>query len=212
MVRYLIVFLQARYPPNEAFSLWRKEILSEWAEFSPCLYLDADNSATETNKYRNANLYRVNDGSFSEFSRLDQHLRLQTHSANGHLVTYHWQLHDGICEIRQSPLPTSTVITAGITIPDDKSIDRELNRWYSEEHMPGLATVPGWLAGTRMKLVHTSDPDEACAAIYLAIHEWAEPNGLYGELWKKVVFTPWTERISALQSAPMYRRNWKLST
>ncbi|KAL4747950.1 hypothetical protein BDW72DRAFT_196233 [Aspergillus terricola var. indicus] len=209
MVRYLLVFLEPHQTLNEVFSSWRKEILSGWVEFSPFLYLDADDPITSRNKYRHANIYQIrNDGSL-ELARVDE--RLQLYSSEGRLVSYHWQLHDGISQLRQSPLSTVTVVTIGMTVPDNTKVIQELNQWYEQEHMPALATVPGWLGGTRMKLTHASNQHGASAAPYLAVHEWGNPNSLGGDAWKRAVMTPWTEKISALHTAPPYRRVWRVS-
>ncbi|KAE8315901.1 hypothetical protein BDV41DRAFT_574283 [Aspergillus transmontanensis] len=209
MVRYLLIFLESHQTGSDVFSLWRKEIFSGWAALSPLHYLDADDPRSKRNKHRHVNIYRVNDDNFPALPRIEEHLQLRL--SQGHLVSYHWQLHSGICEIRQSSLTTTTVITVGMTIPGDKATVQELTEWYDQEHMPMLSTVPGWLAGIRMQLAHTSNAHDASAAPYLAIHEWGSPNGLGGDIWKKAVMTPWTERISALHTAPVYRRVWKVS-
>ncbi|KAB8268141.1 hypothetical protein BDV30DRAFT_243634 [Aspergillus minisclerotigenes] len=209
MVRYLLIFFEPHQTLNEGFFLWRKEILAGWAAFSPLLYLDADDPISETNKYRHVNIYHANDDSFPALSRIEEHL--QQHLDNGPSVSYHWQLHDEIREIRQSSRTTATVVTVGMTIPSDQETVQELTDWYDQEHMPRLATVPGWLAGIRMRLAHSSDEHDASAAAYLALHQWGDPNGLGGDIWKTAVMTPWTERISALHTAPVHRRVWKIS-
>lgn len=206
MFRYLLIFFETSETLCEGFSSWRKYILSEWTELSPLFYLNADDPITPINKYRHVNVYEVEGNTTLDLRRIDEHLRL--HSNQCHLLGYHWQLHDGISRLRQSSHSTATVVTVGMTIPDENEVIQELNQWYELEHMPGLANVPGWLAGMRMKLAHASDQHDTAAAPYLAIHEWRDSNGLGGPIWKRAVMTPWTERISGLHTAPPYRRVW----
>lgn len=207
MPGYILLFLQPRNDQTTRFLHWRKEIFSSRADMSHYLYLDAVGPVTELEPYRHMNVYRLEGSLPSTTSDMEEHL--ESSYANSHLSKFHIQIYNCLAEIRQSPLPAATVVTVGMTIPTDLSSHQKLDQWYTQEHIPGLATVPGWQAGIRLQLLHASDTDAEYAAPYLAIHEWAEPNGLGGEVWKKACFTPWTERITELQTAPIYRRSWK---
>ena len=208
MVRYLLLFAQPVQRDKDAFSRWRKEVFATRPEVSPYIYLDAATGDTQPERFNHLNIYFIHsdDDDSLVCNRIDQHLQLQ--ASNGYPMAYLWQLHDEIVQVRKSSLSSVTVVTVGMKIPDSPEADLELNQWYDLEHLPGLATVPGWLAGFRTKLTHTSRENDPCAAPYFALHEWGEPNELGGEAWKKAVATPWTERISKLQTAPIYRRIW----
>jgi hypothetical protein len=209
MTRYVLLFLQPKDDQATKFSQWRKEIFSTQLNMSCHLCLDAVDvdPVTPQSLYRHLNVYRVNGLPFLTTSELEEHL--QMNYGHSHLLKFHLQLYQSIAELRQSPLPAFTVVTVGITIPTDPSSHRQLDEWSTQEHMPGLAKVPGWQAGIRLQLLQTSNRDIEYAAPYLAIHEWAEQNELGGEVWKKVASTPWSKRVMELQTAPVHRRIWK---
>lgn len=87
----------------------------------------------------------------------------------------------------------------------DAEHDAEFNRWYDEEHLPGLAAVDGVLSARRFK-TREAQPT------YLSVYHLASPEVRGSTAWKKVVDTPWTERIRPLMknreawSCRAYRR------
>jgi hypothetical protein len=207
MEDYLLLFLKPGDDQETGFSQWRKEIFSGRLDINEFLLLDSDDTLGDGKKYRHLNIYRLTDLSSLTGLEIDEYM--QTNSAYNYLSTYHWQLYSSIAEVRQSPLSAVTVVTVGITIPTDPESHQKLDEWYTQEHIPSLAAVPGWQAGIRLQLTDRSGKDAEYATPYLAIHEWAEPNGLGGDIWKKAVFTPWSERIMKLQTAPVHRRVWR---
>lgn len=206
MPSYLLLFLQPQDSYRDEFQKWRKELSTSNLDITNRLYLDAVD-VTETAQYRYVNVYRLANSEGPSDSQIEAHIR--PHLSDKRLEDYHWQHYGSVTELRESSLQTTTVVTVGMTIPPDAASQDELDRWYTEEHIPGLATVPGWQASIRLRLLSKCDKDAEFAAPHLAMHEWSEPNELGGEAWKKAVFTPWTEKISRLQSAPMHRRVWK---
>jgi hypothetical protein len=211
---YLLLFLQPRKTRTSEFSQWRREIFSMLPEITPHMYLDAvDDPDTGPNKYRHVNVYRLTESTSPPADSQIETQILYLHSGNYYLSAFHWHIYSSIAETRLTELLSAhTVVTVGITIPTTDAA--ELDRWYAQEHMPALATVRGWQAGTRLQLLTASsssppEKDVEYAAPYLAMHEWAERNELGGETWKEAVFTPWSERImTELQSAPVHRRVW----
>lgn len=218
MTAYLLLFLDPHVDHRAKFSQWRREIFSKWSEISPdTMYLDAAGTITDSDKYHHINLYTFNNFPPPSASQIEA--QLQSHSPSTSLSAFHWQLYNSISEARQPFENTAaTLVTVGMTIARDETSHRELNEWYSKEHIPALAAVPGWQASIRLQLslLH-NNPDKHAEYIalqppYLAIHQWSEPNGLGGEAWKKAVFTPWSKRISELQTAPVQRRVWRVSS
>lgn len=207
MPDYLLLFLKPRDDQENGFSQWRKEIFSEQLGIEEHLFLDSKDTPSDGKRYRHVNIYHLTDPSCLTGLEIDEYM--QTKSAYTYLSTYHWQQYNSILEVRQSKFSAVTVVTVGITISTDPDSDQKLDEWYTEEHIPGLAAVPGWQASIRLQLANSSGKDVEYAAPYLAIHEWAEPNGLGGEIWKKAVFTPWSESIMKLQTAPVHRCVWK---
>ncbi|KAF2688358.1 alpha/beta hydrolase-like protein [Lentithecium fluviatile CBS 122367] len=72
--------------------------------------------------------------------------------------------------------------------------EKELAKWYSEEHVPLLQKVPGWRR-TRRFVTSYLDVAEGKSKEYLALHEYAPENGLRGEEFKKATTTEWNDRI-----------------
>ncbi|CAI7596199.1 unnamed protein product [Penicillium glandicola] len=127
MATYLLLLLEPRQDEVSTFQKWRKEVLFASLEFTTPLYLDAVDTVSPTNTYRHANIYRLNNDAPITHSDIEEHL--QSHLRHGPLARYHWQLHSYINGLRQSQLTTATVITVGMTIPQEADADHELNQW-----------------------------------------------------------------------------------
>ncbi len=69
----------------------------------------------------------------------------------------------------------------------------ELDRWYTEEHLPALAAVPGVIAARRHRATVGSPA-------YLATYELEAPEVRISEAWSEAANTPWTSRL---------RPNWR---
>ncbi len=82
--------------------------------------------------------------------------------------------------------PRAVIVVTMNVAPEHEA---ELNRWYAEEHIPALLTVPGILAVRRFKAADGS---------YLAIAELENSAALNSDAYRKVQFpTPWQKRILA---------------
>jgi hypothetical protein len=66
--------------------------------------------------------------------------------------------------------------------------DEELNRWYEEEHMPGLAAVPGNVRCARLR-------SEDGAPRYHACYDLVSPQVLERPEWLAVRHTEWSSRV-----------------
>lgn len=64
----------------------------------------------------------------------------------------------------------------------------ELFAWYDQEHLPGLASVPGCISATRcINLDHSPHS--------FAFYDLENPDVLGCEAWLKVRNTPWSDRV-----------------
>jgi hypothetical protein len=64
----------------------------------------------------------------------------------------------------------------------------ELFAWYDEEHLPGLACVPGCIRATRcINLDHSP--------YSLAFYDLLSPQVLGCDAWLKVRHTPWSDKV-----------------
>jgi hypothetical protein len=64
----------------------------------------------------------------------------------------------------------------------------ELNAWYAQEHLPGLASVPGTVRAARYF-------DAAGSPRYYACYDLASPETLGSPAWLAVRGTDWSARV-----------------
>jgi hypothetical protein len=67
-------------------------------------------------------------------------------------------------------------------------LENELNAWYAQEHLPGLAAVPGTVRAARYI-------DLAGSPRYYACYDLAGPEALGSPAWLAVRATPWSSRV-----------------
>ncbi|KAL2821144.1 Alpha/Beta hydrolase protein [Aspergillus granulosus] len=92
------------------------------------------------------------------------------------------------------------------TLPADPAKEDDLKRWYSEEHIPMLARVPGW---RRSRLFVTASIDPKAPREFVALHEFTPQNGLGGPEHKAAMDTPWRTRVSEYLTSKIRRvYNW----
>jgi len=80
--------------------------------------------------------------------------------------------------------------------------EEDLNAWYSQEHLPGLAAVPGTVRAARYV-------DAAGSPRYYACYDLMSPDTLGSPPWLAVRATAWTSRVrSAFRNTrrTMFRR------
>jgi hypothetical protein len=66
--------------------------------------------------------------------------------------------------------------------------EEDLNDWYNNEHLPGLAAVPGCIAATRYRnMLHSPR--------YIAAYDLISPDVLERPEWLAVRNTPWSARV-----------------
>jgi hypothetical protein len=81
--------------------------------------------------------------------------------------------------------------------------ESDFNAWYHDEHMPGLAAVPGTARAARYRLAEGAGPR------YHACYDLAERSAFNSEAWLAVRATPWSSRVRpAFRNTlrTMYRR------
>ena len=69
--------------------------------------------------------------------------------------------------------------------------ERELNAWYEQEHLPGLARVPGTVRAARYRRA-------AGSPVYLACYDLTSPAALERPEWLAVRYTDWSSRVRPL--------------
>ncbi len=73
-------------------------------------------------------------------------------------------------------------------VPEDED---ELNAWYDQEHLPGLAGVPGTIIAMRFRRASGSPK-------YLACYDLTTPATLERDEWLAVRHTAWSSRVRPL--------------
>lgn len=100
----------------------------------------------------------------------------------------------GYKEGKGSVSPTVLVVTS-LDVPPEH--EAEFHKWFDEEHLPLLRKEPGWLRTRRFMLadsrVFGALPDgSAYKAPFktLLLHDYANPDGIYGPEWRAATSTP----------------------
>ena len=75
-----------------------------------------------------------------------------------------------------------------VRIDVEPEMEDEFNRWYNEEHIPGLLNVPGVLWAKRG--INTGKGPK-----YIAVYEHESIDVQSSEAYRKVTQTEWTRRI-----------------
>jgi hypothetical protein len=70
--------------------------------------------------------------------------------------------------------------------------EAELNAWYDQEHLPGLAAVPGAVHARRWRRAGDASPR------YLACYDLTSPHALQRPEWLAVRHTAWSARVRPL--------------
>ena len=78
--------------------------------------------------------------------------------------------------------------------------DKELDRWYEEEHIDLLSEVPGWLRSTRWKLedvkgANLKEIDARKVSRFIAIHEWDSDAVFQTKEMQLATSTPWRTKV-----------------
>ena len=86
----------------------------------------------------------------------------------------------------------NAVIAVSMTVKPGQDM-KNLEQWYSEEHIPLLAKVPGW---RRSRRYLTSAVDDSGKMEHLALHDYAPDNGVgSSEEYKAATNTSWREKV-----------------
>lgn len=100
------------------------------------------------------------------------------------------------------------LIAVEATLTDLDDAEKQLEKWYEEEHTNMLSKVPGWLRTRRYKTSTSLDPKAPVK--FLALHEYAKENGLDGPEFKAATETKWRDEIFSKVIADKHRRTYSL--
>lgn len=82
--------------------------------------------------------------------------------------------------------------------------EADFNAWYDQEHLPGLAAVPGVLRARRFQVVDGPGPR------YHACYDLVDRSAFNSPAWLAVRGTPWSEQVRPCfrhTRRTMYRRD-----
>ena len=101
----------------------------------------------------------------------------------------------------------ATIIVALHVVLKPERKGEELERWYSEEHIPMISKVPGWRC-TQLFKATSSDCEKKNE--YLTLHEYSLENGLKGREFKAAVETPRAKDMQLNAPEELTRRLYRL--
>lgn len=197
-----------------SFQQWRKSILANIPTFGKPWVFDSgpatSASTSETvQDYHYLNLYHVS--TLVDIPAIVEKA-LEEVQAQDHVSRWTCHVYKLIKAFQKQEVDPDraeappTLVISGFSINKEALLD--FQKWYTEEHMPGMMKIDGYRKGTRYEYVASNGAAGCDSSHWIAVHEWEEPNGLGGEVWKSVVSTPWTSQVLATQIAPMQRTTW----
>lgn len=209
----VLVHLQQLGDDKTSFDKWRATAFDPYLDFTFKSILSEEEMDQNSDARRAVNVYHIDnvesitDGAIEKIRESSQ--------ASKDIVYCDCHVYErlrffpGTRLAPSAPKTTAKFVSVGFTIPEHRSSLENFHAWYNTEHMPGMSTVSGWRCATRYTLYKTlGEGKVARATPFLAVHEWDVPNGLGGDRWREVVFTPWTTQILDTQSSPMQRIAW----
>ncbi|KAK3935150.1 Alpha/Beta hydrolase protein [Diplogelasinospora grovesii] len=91
---------------------------------------------------------------------------------------------------------------------DTPEAEEAAEKWYTEEHIPMLRKIPGWL---RTRILRTSSLEESSEKKIVALHDYAKDNGLEGPEHKAAMAsTSYRDEVWGKYVANKTRRQYKL--
>jgi hypothetical protein len=83
--------------------------------------------------------------------------------------------------------PAPAVMIVAISVPP--AVEDDMTAWYTDEHIPMLLEVPGWLRIRRYRLTSGTAP------AWLSLHEIKGPEVFGDPAYQAATSTPWRNRI-----------------
>ncbi|MCJ1301055.1 hypothetical protein MMC08_003854 [Hypocenomyce scalaris] len=114
---------------------------------------------------------------------------------------------DEFKRLKDEDAGTAGNVLVAVSLSLNPGKEKELEKWYNEEHVPMLSKVPGWL---RTRRFVTSSLEGAAEIEYLALHEYGPKNGLGGAEFQAATSTPWNHEIMTNAVRERRRRTYDL--
>lgn len=109
-----------------------------------------------------------------------------------------WRLYQRlptVVDAFQEP-PSHPHLLVSVGMSPSADLEEDFNKWYTEEHIPLLSRVPGWLYSSRYIIVACSTNESGpLLPDYVAVHGWASRQSFESNLYKEAVSTPWRMRV-----------------
>jgi hypothetical protein len=86
--------------------------------------------------------------------------------------------------------PAPVILSVAMSVPAGSQDD--MDAWYTQEHIPLLLQVPGWLRIRRYRLIPAAG---SSAPDFLSLHELAGPEVLEEPGYRAAISTPWRDRV-----------------
>ncbi|TLD17009.1 uncharacterized protein PgNI_01653 [Pyricularia grisea] len=99
------------------------------------------------------------------------------------------------------------LVSVSITPADAEGAEKEILKWWEEEHAEMISKIPGWL---RSRVYRTSTLEGSGKAKLVALNEFSKDNGLGGPEHKASKETPWAQEVFSKSFADMGVRTYSL--
>lgn len=93
---------------------------------------------------------------------------------------------------------------------DEAAAEKEVVKWYVDEHIPMLAKIPGWLRSRVLRTPSVIEDGAAAVRKIVTLHEYSRENGLDGPEHKAAMDTPWRTEVSDKFIGAKARRTFEL--
>jgi heme-degrading monooxygenase HmoA len=120
-----------------------------------------------------------------EYAQARQNPTPWTKRVTGYVTKSVRREYEALSALGESP-PEGAPYVLVIGLETEPEHDDELNRWYEEEHLAALQSVPGVYSARRYRALDGGSPK------YLAVYEWQTADIRETDAWKKAADTPWT--------------------
>ncbi|KAK4180687.1 Alpha/Beta hydrolase protein [Triangularia setosa] len=100
------------------------------------------------------------------------------------------------------------LVAVEVEVKGGEQGEKEITKWYLEEHIPMLSKIPGWL---RSRVYRTPSLIEGGDKVRIVtLHEYEKVNGLGGEEHKASMDTKWRTEVFDKWIAAKHRRTYEL--
>lgn len=196
----------------ETFQSWRVDAFTDIPGATSQLILTATDAFDELKPYRYEIDWEISDVTLVNLPRLAEEYRNRFSSMVSSIdLSLYERLNFSSHTHIEGPPPKDTVVVENSLTPEnDPIVLQDYNKWYEQEHIHKLMSVPGYRMGGRFKLLDSVGDQAEYAGPFLAVHHYDKENGLGEVDWAKSVKSDWTMKIDKRLTKRPHRRVFRV--